>query len=95
MSARRKDKGDCAIDECGEPAHVRGLCLACYSAWFRLRDKTIAQARDYLWRTKRLATRVPILVGARKQDDPHWDVTAHTQAQTPKVRHIRHVRGAA
>lgn len=64
---------ECAISGCKDWAHIRGLCGACYSAWFRLRTKTPTQAKEYLYRVRRYEARIPVLVGARKDDDPHFN----------------------
>lgn len=74
--------GECAISGCKDWAHVRGLCAACYSAWFRLRSKTAGQAKEYLYRIRRLESRVPVLVGAQKDDDPHFERERKPRAVT-------------
>lgn len=55
------DKGQCAVPTCGKPAVVAGFCSACYSSWYRLRDLSMNEIANYLWRVRRYAARVPIL----------------------------------
>jgi hypothetical protein len=41
---KKKDKGPCAMPECGEPAKVAGMCNACYHWWGRV---SFMGARDF------------------------------------------------
>lgn len=70
------DREVCGVMGCEQPARVRGLCSACYSYWRNHREKTIAQEREYIWRTKRLVARIPVLIGVRKSTNPHWGAPA-------------------